>query len=80
MGALPPSWPMFHFLGSGTPRRPSAEGCRGAARRVPQVSATTGYRNPGTARTSGTVLGAELGYARVSTAKQDRTSTARSTH
>ncbi len=63
--------PSFHFLGSGTPRRPSAEGCGGAARRVPQVGATTGFRNPCTARTSGTVLGAELGYAQVSTAKQD---------
>jgi len=61
----------FHFLGSGTPRRSSAEGCGGAARRVPQVSATTGCRNPRTGRTSGTVLGVEPGYARVSTAKQD---------
>ncbi len=60
-----------HFLGSGTPRRPSVEGCGGAARRVPQVSATTGCRKLRTARTSGTVLGVELSYARVSTAKQD---------
>ncbi len=40
-------------------------------RRVPQVSATTGCRKPRTAWTSGTVPGVELGYARVSTAKQD---------
>ena len=44
-------------IGSGTPRRPSAEGCGGAALRVPEVGATTGCRKPRTGRTSGTVLG-----------------------
>ncbi len=40
------------------------------ARRVPQVSATTGCRKARTGRTSGR-CSAELVYARVSTAKQD---------
>ncbi len=50
---------------------PVRRGLWGSARRVPQVSATTGCRKSRTANTSGTVLGVELGYARVSTAKQD---------
>ncbi len=59
---LPRKWDGLPFVGRGR---------EGAARRVPQVGATTGFRKPCTARTSGTVLGAELVYARVSTAKQD---------
>ncbi len=55
--------PVFQFLGTGTPRRPSAEGCGGAARPVPEVGATTRCRKPRTGRTSGTVLGVKLGYA-----------------
>jgi len=62
---------LFQFLGSGTARRPSGEGRGVAACRVPQVGATIECRSLRTARTSGTVLGVELGYARVSTAKQD---------
>ncbi len=62
---------LFHFLGSGTPHRSFVVSRGEAACRVPQVSATIGCRKPRTGRTSGTVLGVHLGYARVSTAKQD---------
>ncbi len=70
-----PSYPLYQQ--DLIPARPSAASrvadCSAltAAHRVPQVSATTGCRKSRTARTSGTVPGVQLGYARVSTAKQD---------
>src|SRR3954454_21616644 len=62
---------MSRFLGSGTRVEVGRVPPATAAAGVPEVGAETASRFGGTSATSGTFALVELGYARVSTAKQD---------
>lgn len=64
------AWPS-RFLGTGTPSRAPARSPEGTRRHVPQLGPEKPCRFDRTSVTSGTFALVELGYARVSTAKQD---------
>lgn len=61
----------FHILGSGTPSAGRREASRSVVDSVSEVGSRTSSRCVRTSTKFGTVRIVELGYARVSTAKQD---------